>query len=172
MTAALAPDAGWLRRRLPFLCVLLLMLFSFAPWPWVWLHAALYPLPFLAVCYWVTHRPDVFTMRSSFLAGCVQDLLSGHLFGLMAFSFLLADVILRGQQKKLALGGFGRNWLMVGQLSFLVASLQWALARFFMHINADYPAMLLQWLPGLLLYPPLARLFPFLLPDMHKSPRA
>jgi rod shape-determining protein MreD len=145
------------RTSLPVGSVILLMLLALAPWPWPWFRSLLFPLPLMAVCYWIIYRPDLFSMRWSFITGLIHDLLLGVVPGLMAFSFLAADFVLRRRHSAGSDRPFMSNWLLFAVIVLAVTCLQWAMARLLFKLPVDLVTLLLTALPGILLFPILAR---------------
>ncbi len=152
------PAGGWLAASMPVLSVLFFVLINLVPWPYAWLRTVLAPLVVVALCYWIIHRPQLFGMRWSFAIGLLQDLLSGQMPGVQAFSYMVADYVLRGNRHLFVRGTFIVTWVAFAVAICATLALQGAIARFFMDQPVDIEALLARAGLGVLLYPLMARL--------------
>jgi rod shape-determining protein MreD len=146
------------RFSLPVATVLFLVLLNMVPWPWQWLRSMLAPMPLVAICYWVIHRPQLFSMRWSFIIGILQDLLFGQMLGVLAFSYLVADFFLRSHRQFFMRQSFIFIWLAFAVAIAATMALQGLIAFYFMGQPVDMMALAFRAGLGVLLFPLVARL--------------
>lgn len=141
------------RSSLPVALCLVFVLLDMAPWTSPIAHAVLDPIPLIILCYWVIHRPEFFPMSASFGVGLLRDALSGQFLGVITFSYLLADFILRSQRTFFANQPFLSSWMVYGLVLTGAGLLQWSLTSLMEHEFLDLVPMLLRIAFGVLLYP-------------------
>jgi len=116
-------------------------------------------LSLMAVYHWAVYRPDLMPAYAVFFIGLLQDVLSGMPLGVFTLIFLLTYGVVLSQQRYLT----GRTFLVVW-LGFVLTSaggmaLAWIVVSGVNGAVVDPRALLYQYLLGIGIYPPLARLF-------------
>lgn len=148
-----APSEQFLKSLFPYFTVFFFIVLGLLVWPNAFLSKLFMHLPLLVVCYWAVNRPDLFGKRGAFLAGLAQDLLQGHMLGLMAFSYLAADAFLRTRHDEFARRPFLINWAFYAGVSVATMLLQWLFAQIFMGQTLAPLPLFLALLPALLVFP-------------------
>lgn len=150
---ALSLSEPFIKSLFPYLSVFFFIILGLLPWPTPFFAKLFLHVPLLVVCYWVVNRPDLFGKRGSFLAGLLQDFLQGHMLGLMAFSYLAADYILRAQHDDFVRRPFVLNWAYMAAVLAGTTALQWVMVQFFTGEPVALIPLFYSLLPALLVYP-------------------
>jgi rod shape-determining protein MreD len=146
------------KSSIPVLSTLFFVLLNLAPWPLPILKHMLVPFVLMSICYWVINRPENFSMRWSFIFGVLQDLLSGQMLGVMAFSYLVADYVVRSQRQFFITQSFMYAWGGCAIAISATTALQWLIVFVFMKQPVDVTLLVVRSLMGVLLFPLMARL--------------
>jgi rod shape-determining protein MreD len=142
-----------LRASFPVVICIVFALLDLGPWTSPIAHAVLDPIPLIILCYWVIHRPDLFPMSATFGVGLLRDALSGQFLGVITFTYLLADFVLRSQRTFFANQPFLSSWMVYGVVLFGTGVMQWGLTSLMEREFLDMVPMLLRVAFGVLLYP-------------------
>jgi rod shape-determining protein MreD len=85
-------------------------------------------LPLSAVYFWSLHRPALLPSWAAFLAGLLQDILSGGPLGLFALLYLAAAELVTVQRRFLTEAPFSLIWAGFALLALLLAAVAWLLS--------------------------------------------
>lgn len=145
-------DRG-LRAALPVGVCLFFILLMLVPWPFPHARQLLSLVVFMALCHWVVHAPDYFSMRWSFIIGFLQDVLLGQPLGISALTYLAADFFLRTQRLFFLQQSFRHFWMVFAAMAALISLAQWGVAHVFMGQGVSMSSLLLNIVTGILLFP-------------------
>lgn len=142
-----------LRAAIPVGVCLLFLLLMLVPWPWAELRGLLGMVVLMALCYWVVHAPDFFSMRWSFIIGFLQDVLLGQPLGLSALLFLGADIFLRTQRLFFLQQSFRHFWIVFTLIAVALNCAVWIVRHVFLENGGSPMPFLINTLSGILLFP-------------------
>jgi rod shape-determining protein MreD len=142
-----------LRALVPVGSCLILMLLTVVPWPWPELRTLFSTFSLMALCYWVVNRPDLFSMRWSFIIGFVHDVLLGQPIGLTALCYLGADFFLRSQRQFFLHQSFRHFWVMFAVVMLGVSFVQWGMTSLIIRQPLDILPIGMKVLMAVLLFP-------------------
>ncbi|MDP9196928.1 MAG: rod shape-determining protein MreD [Pseudomonadota bacterium] len=111
----------------PAALTVLLVLISALPFPLAALEDIMPFWGLMAVFYWAVFRPDLLPVWAVFLAGLLEDALSGSLFGLHALVFTGSYWIALSQRRLFTAGSFFMLWTGFGIVTTGSALLVWAI---------------------------------------------
>ena len=113
-------------------------------------------LPLMAVYHWAIYRPDLLPAIAVFVAGLLQDALSGMPFGVNALVFVAVHMAVQSQQVFF----MGRSFLIIWLGFALVAAgatiLTWLLTAVFFSAFTSAEAAFVQYLVTVGVFPLLA----------------
>jgi len=113
-------------------------------------------LPLMAVYHWTIYRPDLLPAIAVFIAGLLQDALSGMPFGINAAVFVIVHMAVVSQQVFFT----GRSFLIIWLGFSLVAAgatvMTWLLTAVFYSAFTSFEAAFVQYLVTVGVFPVLA----------------
>jgi len=144
------------RKLLPVLSALLLGVVPVLPtgipeWP-----ELAPPLMLAAVFYWSLARPDLMPPTAAFALGLFQDLLTGAPLGSGALTMVLAQWVLRSQQRFLANRPFYLLWAAFAPVAAVATILEWLVYALFTFHAVPILSALARMVLGVVLFPVVA----------------
>ena len=116
-------------------------------------------LSLMAVYYWSIYRPDLLPVYIVFLAGLVQDVVTGGPIGMMALVLILVHGIGVSQRRVFLGKSFPVEWWGFGLVAIGAGAVAWILTSlYFVHL-LDPKFIAVQALLTVAVYPLVTRLF-------------
>lgn len=113
-------------------------------------------LPLMAVYFWAIYRPDLLPATAVFIAGLVQDALSGMPFGVNAAVFVIVHMLVLSQQVFFQGKSFLIIWLGFSMVAAGAVALIWSLNAMVFASFASVEAAFFQYLVTVGIFPILA----------------
>lgn len=114
---------------------------------------------FAAVYFWTLHNPDTLPAPAVFVAGLLQDILSGVPIGLNAFTMLVGYGVIVSQRRYF----FGRSFMVLwwgfAVMAVFTGLLQWAAMSLLVGQMLSMAPVAIEQLTAVALYPLLAYFF-------------
>jgi rod shape-determining protein MreD len=147
---------SWARAAAPLALTLLMVLINVIPLR-LPDYAELAPgLVLMAVFYWTVHRPDLMQPWAVFLAGILDDILSGTPLGVNALILLFTHWAIVAQHKVFRGKSFGLIWCAFALVAAGAKLLLAILALFVGYGLIDPLALFVQYVLTVAMYPPVA----------------
>lgn len=148
-------DRLW-RLASPFLLTLILVLLALIPTRIPELATIQPLLPLIAIYHWTVFRPDLMPMVLVFLAGMLEDLLSGGPMGIHTLMMLIVYGLVQSQRKFLFRKPFLVNWIGFAIFSAAAEIAAWTLGSLSLFAALPIRPFFFQFLITLALFPLLA----------------
>ncbi len=148
-----------LRSMIPGLLLLLCIFVAALPLGLPYLADVTPFLSLMAVYYWSIYRPDLLPMWAVFLAGLVQDVVSGGPLGLMALVLLLVHGVGVSQRRVFLGKSFPVEWWGFGLVTLGAGVFAWIGASLYYTALVDVRTVGVQALLTVAIYPLVTRIF-------------
>jgi rod shape-determining protein MreD len=145
-----------IRSMLPFLSCLALCVVAILPIGLPHWGALAPPLMLIGVYYWSLARPDLLPPTAAFAAGLFQDLMTGAPTGSGALIMVIAQWVLRGQQRFLVNRPFLLMWGGFAPVAALATLVEWLIYALFTLHAAPILGELVRMGLGFFLFPLVA----------------
>lgn len=113
-------------------------------------------LPLMAVYHWAIYRPDLLPAVAVFMAGLLQDALSGMPFGINTVVFVLVHMVVMSQQMFFMGKSFSIIWLGFSLVAAGATVLTWLLTALFYSAFTSPESAFVQYLVTVGVFPILA----------------
>ena len=150
-----------LRATIPGLTLLLCIFVASVPMGLPYLSDVTPFLSLMAVYYWSIYRPDLIPAVVVFLAGLLQDVLTGGPVGLLALVLVLVHGIGVSQRGVFLGKSFQVEWWGFGLVTVGAILFAWIAASIYFTTLIDSRAFLVQGMLTIAIYPLVTRLFSF-----------
>lgn len=142
-----------MRRATPVATVMLAVIIGVLPWPLPYFGVVAPEMALIALYYWALHRPDLFPASAAFVAGFLNDVLTGLPLGLSALLYVGLRQIILMQRRFFAGHSFFMLW--AGLALTVVAGMlaQWLLLIMVRGTGGTFYLIVLQTVSTILIFP-------------------
>ena len=147
------------RNILPFTFTILLITLGMVPLRLQDMAPVVPLLSLIAVYFWSVYRPDLMPEWAVFLIGLFQDLLSGSIVGVGAFTLLMVHLVVKTQRRTFIGASFMAVWMIFVLVALGAQTLSWLLNCALHGLLIDPEPALFQGALTLAVYPVLAWFF-------------